>query len=107
MVDSWVVSKVGMTADPLAASTAGLRAHQTADWKVAPKAAEMDPRWVDRWAACWVGKMVEPWAAQRVDLKAGQMVEPWAAATADGKDRRLVDVLVGWKDHMMAGTKAV
>ena len=34
------------------------------------------------------------------------MVAKKAAATAVEKDRRLVDALVEWKDHMMVGTKA-
>ena len=38
-------------------------------------------------------------------MRADQMVAKKAAATAVGKDRRLVDVSVAWKDHMMVGTK--
>ena len=43
MVDRRVESKAGATA--------------------ASKAVEMDSSLVDRWAACSVDKMVEPWAA--------------------------------------------
>ena len=63
LVDQSAASKVGLMAAPKAATKAAAKARQTAGMWAAPKAVEMDPSLVDLWAACWVGWMVEPWAA--------------------------------------------